>query len=91
MIGLGIQEGDRWLLTLCGLAGERPSTDDEGFLAFAEMVAPPDVYAAIRDAEPLTQPVIHKVPASVRRHYERLRRHPRGLGRRVEQFPAGPS
>jgi 2-polyprenyl-6-methoxyphenol hydroxylase-like FAD-dependent oxidoreductase len=79
MMGLGIQEGDRWLLTLCGLAGERPGSDDEGFLAFAEMIAPPDVYAAIRDAEPLTQPVVHKVPASVRRHYERLRRHPRGL------------
>ena len=68
MMGLGLQEGGRWHLTLGGMAGERP--------AFAETVAPPDVYAAIRDADPLTDLVVHRTPASVRRRYERLRRFP---------------
>jgi 2-polyprenyl-6-methoxyphenol hydroxylase-like FAD-dependent oxidoreductase len=79
MMGLGAQEGSRWHLTLGGLAGERPPDDDNGFLAFAETVAPPDVYAAIRDAEPLTDLVTHRTPASIRRRYDRLRRFPAGL------------
>jgi 2-polyprenyl-6-methoxyphenol hydroxylase-like FAD-dependent oxidoreductase len=80
MMGLGAQEGGRWHLTLGGLAGERPPADDDnGFLAFAETVAPADVYAAIRDAEPLTELVRHRTPASIRRRYERLRRFPAGL------------
>jgi 2-polyprenyl-6-methoxyphenol hydroxylase-like FAD-dependent oxidoreductase len=79
MMGLGLQEGGRWHLTLGGMAGERPATDDEGFLAFAETVAPPDVYAAIRDADPLTDLVVHRTPTSVRHRYERLRRFPTGL------------
>jgi 2-polyprenyl-6-methoxyphenol hydroxylase-like FAD-dependent oxidoreductase len=78
-MGLGAQEGDRWLLSIGGMAGDHPPTDDEGFLSFVETVAPPDVYAAIRDAEPLSELVVHRFPASVRRHYERLRRFPDGL------------
>jgi 2-polyprenyl-6-methoxyphenol hydroxylase-like FAD-dependent oxidoreductase len=34
------------------------------------------VYDAIRDAEPLTDPVAFRFPASVRRYYERLTRFP---------------
>lgn len=73
------QEGDRWILTLVGYQGHHPPTDPDGFLAFAETVAPPDVFAAIRDAEPLGEIVAHRFPASLRRHYERLRRFPAGL------------
>lgn len=51
----------------------------EGALAFARTVAPAEVYAAIRRAEPLSELATHKVPASVRRRYERLRRFPDGL------------
>src|SRR5512142_869605 len=42
-------------------------------------VAPPEVFAAIRDAEPLTGLITHRTPASVRHRYERLRRFPAGL------------
>lgn len=73
------QEGDRWVLTLIGYAGHHPPTDREGFLAFAETVVPPDVFAAIRAAEPLDAIVAHRFPASVRRRYERLDRFPEGL------------
>lgn len=73
------QEGDRWILTLVGYQGHHPPTDPDGFLAFAETVAPPDMFAAIRDAEPLGEIVAHRFPASLRRHYDRLRRFPAGL------------
>jgi 2-polyprenyl-6-methoxyphenol hydroxylase-like FAD-dependent oxidoreductase len=72
-------EGDRWMLTLAGYAGQHPPTDEDGFLAFARGVAPPHIFAAICDAEPLTEIRAHRFPASLRRRYERLRNFPAGL------------
>jgi 2-polyprenyl-6-methoxyphenol hydroxylase-like FAD-dependent oxidoreductase len=73
-------EGGRRLLTLAGFGGEhRPPVDAEGFLAFAATVAPPDVLAAIRTAEPLSDIAAHRYPCYLRRHYQRLRRFPDGL------------
>jgi len=78
-IGMFATEGDRWMLTLFGYRGHHPPADPAGFLAFAEMVAPPEVFAAIRAAEPLAGIVTNRFPASRWRHYERLRRFPAGL------------
>jgi 2-polyprenyl-6-methoxyphenol hydroxylase-like FAD-dependent oxidoreductase len=76
---LAVQEGDRWMLTAVGVAGDHPPVDEEGLLAFVKSAAAPDVYAAIRDAEPLSPPQPHRFPASIRRRYERLHRFPAGL------------
>jgi 2-polyprenyl-6-methoxyphenol hydroxylase-like FAD-dependent oxidoreductase len=66
------------MLTLTGMLGDHPPTDDEGFLAFVRTVAAPEIHEAVRDAEPVDEPVTFRVPASVRRRYERLRRFPDG-------------
>jgi 2-polyprenyl-6-methoxyphenol hydroxylase-like FAD-dependent oxidoreductase len=78
-LALAAQEHGRWLLTLGGYRDHHPPADDAGFVAFAASVAPPDVAAAIRDAEPLGDLVTHGFPANHRRRYDRLRDLPEGL------------
>jgi 2-polyprenyl-6-methoxyphenol hydroxylase-like FAD-dependent oxidoreductase len=67
------------MLSLTGILGDHPPTDLDGFLAFARSLATPEIYAAIRMAEPVDEAVTFKIPASVRRRYERLRAFPGGL------------
>jgi 2-polyprenyl-6-methoxyphenol hydroxylase-like FAD-dependent oxidoreductase len=73
------QEGDRWILTAIGYDGHHPPTEPIAFLAFVQSVAPPDVFAAIRGAEPLDDIVAYRFPANLRLHYVKLRRFPDGL------------
>jgi 2-polyprenyl-6-methoxyphenol hydroxylase-like FAD-dependent oxidoreductase len=72
-------EDHQWILTLYGYQRHHPPTDPQGFLAFAKTIAPPDVFTAIRDAQPLGDIAAYRFPASVRRRYERLRHFPAGL------------
>jgi 2-polyprenyl-6-methoxyphenol hydroxylase-like FAD-dependent oxidoreductase len=75
-----IAQEDHWILTAFGYGAEhRPPSDDEGYFTFIATVAPPDVLAAIRGSEPITEIVTHDFPANQRRRYERLNRFPNGL------------
>ncbi|NUR28000.1 MAG: FAD-dependent oxidoreductase [Catenulispora sp.] len=59
-------------LSLTGMLGDYPPTDHDGFLDFARTLPIPDIYEAVRDAQPINDPVSFRFPASVRRHYEKL-------------------
>jgi flavin-dependent dehydrogenase len=72
-------EGNAWIVTLSGYLHDHPAGDEDGFLAFASSLARPDIYEAIKHAEPLSPIALHKFPASRRRHYERLPYQPDGL------------
>lgn len=72
-------EHGRYVLSLTGVLGEAAPTDPDGFLAWAKSLPIPHIYLAVRDGEPLDDPVTHRYPASVRRHYERLTRFPAGF------------
>jgi 2-polyprenyl-6-methoxyphenol hydroxylase-like FAD-dependent oxidoreductase len=72
-------EGNAWMVTLSGCLRDHPPADEAGFLAFARSLARPDIYEAIKDAEPLSAIALHRFPASRRRHYEHLSRLPDGL------------
>jgi len=78
-LGLIAQENDWWTLSLSGYGNHHPPTDPPGFLQFARALAPPHVFAAIRDAEPLDEPAVHRFPANLRRRYDHMSRFPAGL------------
>ncbi len=65
-------ENDAWIVTLGGVNRHYPPTDEEGFLAFARQLAVPDLYEAIRHAEPLSSISGYQRTENIRRHYERL-------------------
>lgn len=69
-------EDDRFILTLFGYAGDHPPTDDEGFLEFARSLPTPEIYSRIKHTQALSDVAVHKFPANLRRHYEKLVRMP---------------
>jgi 2-polyprenyl-6-methoxyphenol hydroxylase-like FAD-dependent oxidoreductase len=72
-------EGGSWMVTLGGWLRDYPPDDDAGFLAYARSLAQPDLYEAIKQAEPITPIAVYKYTANQWRHYERLSRLPEGF------------
>lgn len=72
-------EENRWMVTLVGWAKDYPPDNEQGYLEFARSLPLPDIYEAVKDAEPLTPIAVYKFPASRRRHYERMQRLPKGF------------
>jgi 2-polyprenyl-6-methoxyphenol hydroxylase-like FAD-dependent oxidoreductase len=69
-------EGDRWMVTLSGLGGDYPPTDEEGFMDFARSLRTSLLYEAIKDAEPISAISGYRDTENRRRHYEKLARQP---------------
>jgi 2-polyprenyl-6-methoxyphenol hydroxylase-like FAD-dependent oxidoreductase len=65
-------EGGRWYVSLIGMAGEYPPTNEQGFMDFARHLPVPDFYTAIRSAQPLTRPVGFRQTENRIRRYDRL-------------------
>lgn len=72
-------EGGQFIVTLIGMAGDHPPTDEAGFLAFADSLPTPQLAAFIRAATPCS-PIYGFARAENRlRHYEALPRTLDGL------------
>jgi len=71
-------EGERWICTLGGWAGDHPPTDEAGFMAFAQSLPAPDLHQMLTRLEPISEIIPHKFPGSLRHHYEDLKRFPEG-------------
>ncbi|HLZ56277.1 MAG TPA: FAD-dependent monooxygenase [Ktedonosporobacter sp.] len=72
-------EGGYWMVTLGGWLRDYPPDNDAGFLAYARSLSHPDLYEAIKEAEPMTPIAVYKYSANRWRHYERLSRLPEGF------------
>jgi len=72
------QEGGRWAVTL--ISHFRPTAPLElpGFIEFARGLPAPYIFDVIRRAEPVSEPVTMRFPASMRRRYEKMDRFPEG-------------
>jgi 2-polyprenyl-6-methoxyphenol hydroxylase-like FAD-dependent oxidoreductase len=72
-------EGGRWIVTLGGIGGDYPPTDEPGFLSFMGSLASREVFDAVAGAEPLSSIAGFRATENRWRHYERLSRRPEGL------------
>ncbi|MEM9447300.1 MAG: 2-polyprenyl-6-methoxyphenol hydroxylase-like oxidoreductase [Cyanobacteria bacterium P01_E01_bin.6] len=72
-------EGDRWIVTLSGIAGDHPPDDEAGFLAFAQSLRDPIVYNLLKTAEPCSPIHCYRRTENQWRHYEQLSAIPRGI------------
>ncbi len=71
-------EDDRWLVTLIGMAGERPPTDLDGFTDYAASLPVADLHDIVTGGEPVGEPSQRAFPASCWHRYDRLPRLPEG-------------
>lgn len=72
-------EGDRWQVSLVGMGGDYPPTDEVGFLDFVRSLPSQRLYEAIKKAEPLTRPVGGRHSENRLRHYDQLPRYLEGF------------
>ncbi|MBI3207471.1 MAG: FAD-dependent monooxygenase [Candidatus Solibacter usitatus] len=70
------QEDNRWTVTLISHFGPAAPLELDGFREFARTLPGPYIWEVVKDAEPVTEPIGAKFPASVRRRYEKLHRFP---------------
>ncbi len=71
-------EGPRWVVTLVGIVGDYPPTDERGWLQFAASLPVPVVHDLVTTARPITDVASYRFPANQRRFYERMKRFPTG-------------
>ncbi|MFG2140535.1 NAD(P)/FAD-dependent oxidoreductase [Streptomyces sp. NPDC048650] len=82
-------EGGRWLVTLTGTGGDRPTEHADRFVPFARRLPHCVIGDLIADAEPLSEVRLTRDTASRLRRYEQLRSWPTGfvaLGGAVASF-----
>jgi 2-polyprenyl-6-methoxyphenol hydroxylase-like FAD-dependent oxidoreductase len=72
-------EKQQWILSVGGNHGDVPPGDRKGFLDFVKSFRTPTIYEAVKDARPTADIVRFRLPASSRRHFERLESFPGGL------------
>lgn len=72
-------EGGRWHVTLIGIAGDYPPTDEAGFMEFARSLPSPALSEAIQAARPLSKVAGFRKCENILRRYENLPRYLEGL------------
>lgn len=72
-------EENRWHVTLIGMAGDYPPTNENGFLDFARSLPTQRLYETIKNAKPLSKPYGYRGADDHLRHYEKLPRYLEGF------------
>jgi 2-polyprenyl-6-methoxyphenol hydroxylase-like FAD-dependent oxidoreductase len=69
-------EKQQWMISIGGNHGDVPPGDRGGFLDFVKSFRTSTIYDAVKDARPTADIVRFRLPASTRRHFERLESFP---------------
>jgi flavin-dependent dehydrogenase len=72
-------EDDRWILSVAGLGGDYPPTEEPGFSEFVRSLPAPAIYETVRDAEPIGPILGQRATQNRRRQFELLPSWPDGL------------
>jgi 2-polyprenyl-6-methoxyphenol hydroxylase-like FAD-dependent oxidoreductase len=72
-------EKQQWIVSIGGNHGDAPPGDWEGLLDFVKSFRTSTIYDALKSARPKTGIARFRLPASLRRHFERLDTFPTGL------------
>ena len=72
-------EGGRWIVTLGGIGGDYPPTEEAGFRQFMRSLASQELFEVVEGAQPLSPIAGYRATENRWRHYERLSRRPEGL------------
>jgi flavin-dependent dehydrogenase len=76
---LWANEDDTWMFGLATIGGVKPPAERSGMLDLVEELAPTELAAKLRSAEPLGEVARHGFPSSRWRRYDKMRRTPEGL------------
>jgi flavin-dependent dehydrogenase len=72
-------EKQQWIVSVGGNHGDAPPRDWEGLLDFVKSFRTSTIYDALKNARPKMDIARFRLPASLRRHFERLDIFPTGL------------
>ena len=71
-------EGDRWIVTMVGTAGDRPPANEKDWIEFAASLPVSAVYDLVTSNQPLSDIVSYYIPSTQRRFYEQMKSMPVG-------------
>ena len=72
-------EGNRWHLSLIGMSGDYPPTDEAGFMEFARSLVSPKIYEAIKEATAVSPIWGYRDAANRLRRYDQMDRYLEGF------------
>lgn len=72
-------EGERWAVTLYGYGKDYAPTDEAEFMAFMRSLPSDEIYAALKDAEPISPIYGYRRLENRMVHYDRMAVRPEGL------------
>ena len=71
-------EGNRWIVTMVGTAGDHPPANERDWIEFAASLPVPEVHDLVTSNQPLSEIVSYHIPNTQRRFYERMKSLPMG-------------
>ena len=72
-------ENNRWLVTVGGWHGDHAPTESSGYVEFVKSLPNPNLYDIVSKNQPVSEFLQYKFPFSLRRHYEKLIKFPKGF------------